>query len=185
MTLTSESWINHRFVEICTRARSTNLIQVRRERTSLFLLNLPCAYLYTAFILVLWPFAGCKTTASLSQHKTVVEDNPSTFLELEQIQCQHLEYKSRRAVCVNTQEEHQNWTCCITEPQPQKCALNARRLPYEAILPHSLFLDLFHFACNVNIHWVREHENNALVKDLGHLLERGNTWVPAWTEAFQ
>lgn len=102
MTPTSESWINHRFVQICTCARSTNVIQVRREQTSLFLLNLPCAYLYAAFILALWTFAGCKTTASLSQHKTVVEDSPSTFLEVVQIQCQHLEYKSRWAECDHT-----------------------------------------------------------------------------------
>lgn len=178
-------WINPRFVQVGTCTSSTNLIQARAEHSSLFLLNLPCdwslccIYPYTELLL-----AARQQPVSVSI-KLCVEDKPSTFLEPVWTQCQHLQYKSSWEVsdriggALELDLLH-HWTTA-SEACP-KCKEIALWGHFASISPFGsvpLCLQCLH------IHWVREHENNSLVKGLGHLPERGNTWGPAWAEALQ
>lgn len=163
--------INHKFVQICTYTTSTNLIQVRREQTSLFLLILPCGW----SLCCLYPCTGlllaARQQAVSVSIKLGVEDSPSTFLEPAQKQCQQLEYKSIRAAFDPIGGALYHWTTASVCPKRKKIALWGH---FASVSPFgSVPLCL---QC-LNIHWVREHENNSLVKGLGHLPERGHTWV--------
>lgn len=175
-------WINPRFVQVSTYTSSINLIQARGEHSSLFLLNLPCdwslccLYPYTDLLL-----AARQQPVSVSI-KLGVEDNPSTFLEPVWTQCQHLQYKSSWDVFDHTGGALEldllhHWTTA-SEACP-KCKEIALWGHFASISPFGSVPLCLH------IHWVREHENNSLVKGSGQLPERGNTWVPAWTEALQ
>lgn len=143
-------WINPRVVHVGTHTSRINLIQARGQHSSLFLLNLPrgwslcCLYPYADLLL-----AARKQPVSASI-KLGVEDTPSHFWN----QCEpsgSICNTNVAEVYLIAQEEHWDCTYCLTEPQAQKCALNARRLLYEAVLLQSLLLDLSHFACNACI----------------------------------
>lgn len=177
-------WINPIFIQVGTYTSTTNLIQARGEHSSLFLLNLPCdwslccLYPYTDLLL-----APRQQPVSVSI-KLGVEYNPSTFLEPLWTECRYLQYKSSWDVFHHIGGDLEldllHWTTTLEAcPKCEEIALWGHFAWISPFGSVPLCLQCLH------IHWVREHENNSLVKGLGHLLERGNTWVPAWTKALQ
>lgn len=157
------------------------------QRAALKFISLEPA-MWLVFMLPLslhWSFDGCKKPASLSQHKAGCWRYPITFLEPVPAQWQHLQYKCSWDTFDGIGGALglyllPHWTtgsgACF------KCKEIALWGHFASISPFGslpLCLQCLH------THWVWEHENNSSAKVWGHSPERGNTRVPAQTEALQ